>query len=216
MVPASRHQCLIYEGAPSRQLPAVASAIRDKLRENQRCLYLNSRPMVAGIKSQLAADGVDVEREIAKGSLILSSEQTHLAGDWEFDVSSMMRSLRRAMEEALSDGFAGLWATGDMTWEFGPAKDFSKLLEYEWRLERFIRENPAMGGICQYHADTLPREILRKGAVAHSQLFVNQTLSMISPHFLHPGQSIPEIAPGADLDLFIAQVLAQDVISQTA
>ena len=33
---------------------------------------------------------------------------------------------------ALDDGYSGLWATGDMSWEFGPAKDFSMLLEYEW------------------------------------------------------------------------------------
>ena len=64
--------------------------------------------------------------------------------------------------QALKDGYQGLWATGDMTWEFGPARDLSKLLEYEWRLEEFIREHPQMGGICQYHTDTLPREILRK------------------------------------------------------
>ena len=46
---------------------------------------MNSRPMVAGLKSQLAASGVDVEREIGKGSLAVSSEQNHLLGDWEFD-----------------------------------------------------------------------------------------------------------------------------------
>jgi len=140
---SSRHQCLIYEGAPSRHIPAVACAIGEKLRANHRCLYLNSRPMIAGMKSQLAANGIDVEREISSGNLMLSSEQTHLVGDWEFDISRLLGTLERALQEALSDGYQGLWATGDMTWEFGPAKDLSKLLEYELRLEEFMRGSPA-------------------------------------------------------------------------
>ena len=88
--------------------------------------------MVAGIKSQLAANGVDVQQSITNGSLVLSSEQSHLLGDWQFDISSMIGSLERALQQALKGGYQGLWATGDMTWEFGPSKDLTKLLEYEW------------------------------------------------------------------------------------
>lgn len=187
MGPASpRHQCLIYEGAPSRHIPSVAKALGEKLKQNRRCLYMNSRPMVAGIKSQLAADGVDVEAEIARGSMVLSSEQNHLLGDWEFDAARMIQTLGRALRQALDDGYDGLWATGDMTWEFGPSRDLSRLLEYEWRLEEFMREHPEMSGICQYHADTLPREILRDGMCAHKGVFISDTLSVVNPHYLPP------------------------------
>jgi hypothetical protein len=76
MDPASRHQCLIYEGAPSRHLPAVAAATLDKLQQNYRCLYLNSPPMVAGMRSYLAAAGVDVAHEVGKASLVLSAKRS--------------------------------------------------------------------------------------------------------------------------------------------
>jgi hypothetical protein len=183
MEPASRHQCLIYTGAPSRHLSALAVTLRAKLWRNYRCLYLNSPPMVAGIRSYLAAAGIDVEAEIARGSLVLSAEQGHLI-DGHFDVGRMISTLGIALEQALRDGFAGLWATGDMTWEMGPQKDFSRLMDYEWRLEEFMREHPEMSGICQYHAETLPREILRQGLLAHRSLFVNETLALVNPHFL--------------------------------
>ena len=78
-------------------------------------------------------------------------------------------------------GYAGLWATGDMTWEMGPDKDFMKLVEYEWRLERFFQQHPQMGGICQYHHDTLPRAMLRQGLVVHPGIFVNETLQLVNP-----------------------------------
>ena len=95
----SRHQCLIYEGSPSRQLPALVSVIQEKLRQNNRCLYLNSPPMVAGLRSYLFAAGVDVPKEVMKGRLVLSSENTHLENG-TFDVDRMLKMLSAAVIEA--------------------------------------------------------------------------------------------------------------------
>jgi hypothetical protein len=184
MEPGARHQCLIYEGPPSQHLTALAAVVREKLSRNFRCLYLNSGPMVAGMRSYLAAAGVDVPGETERGSLVLSSQLSHLTEDDRFDVDWMMETLAIALDDALRQGFAGLWATGDMTWEFGPEKNFSKLLEYELRLDAFIREHPEIGGICQYHADTLPREAMKQGLLAHPSIFVNETLSRVNLHYL--------------------------------
>ncbi len=58
--------------------------IQRKLKEGYRCMYLNSRPMVAGIRSRLSAIGIDVAYEMAKGRLILSSEPiTSANGDFD-------------------------------------------------------------------------------------------------------------------------------------
>jgi hypothetical protein len=178
-----RHHCLIYEGAPSRHLTSLAAVVFNKLSQNYRCLYLNSRPMVAGMRSYLAAAGVDVTQEIKKTSLILSSEQNHLVNG-HFQIDRMMDTLAEALEQALKDGYEGLWASGDMTWEMGPDKDFSKLVEYECHLEEFFREHPEMGGICQYHADSIPPEVIRHGYLAHRSLFINETLSLVNPHYV--------------------------------
>jgi hypothetical protein len=70
-----RHQCLIYEGAPSTKLSMLAAIIKHKLDEGYRCLYLNSAPMVTGMRSTLAAMDIDVVSEIAKARLVMSSSQ---------------------------------------------------------------------------------------------------------------------------------------------
>src|ERR1700722_7286144 len=165
----ARHQCLIYEGSPSKQLPKMAATIQRKLNEGQRCLYLNSRPMVAGIRSSLAALGVDVAYELARGSLILSSDPV-TSPDGSFDVGLMLRKLEDAINQALSDGYEGLWATGDMTWEFGSEKNFTKLMEYERGLEGLFRKRRELSGICQYHRDALPHEAVRKGLLTHRMI----------------------------------------------
>lgn len=199
MESSSRHQCLIYQGAPSRQLPAVASVLRQKLDENFRCLYLNSPPMVAGMGSHLAATGLDVRSAVTKGDLILSSERSHL-NQGLFDPERMMHDLEEAMGQALRDGYSGLWATGDMTWELGGEDNFAKLLKYEWRLEEFFLTHPQLSGICQYHADTLPREVLRKGLLVHRAIFVNETLTRINPYHLFLESPVEEIPMNPGLE----------------
>jgi len=171
----------------------------EKLRRNYRCLYLNSPPMVAGMGSSLWALGVNVEAAISRGTLVLSSERAHLV-DGRFDVDQMIQLLGRAFEDAMRAGYAGLWATGDMTWEMGPKPDFMKLVEYEWRLEKFFHLHPEIGGICQYHQDTLPREVLRQGLVVHPGIFVNETLQLVNPEYVSAEQLTAAMTqkPGVD------------------
>lgn len=200
-----QHQCLIYEGAPSRQLPLLATQVKQKLSENYRCLYLNSPPMVAGMRSYLAAAGVDVALETRRTSLLLSSEQTSSV-DSGFEPDRMLQTLEETLDQALDDGYTGLWATGDMTWEFGPEKDFQKLLEYEWRLEELFREQPSLYGICQYHRDTLPAELMRHGLVAHRNIFINETLSRLNPLYIESGSGRGLRAKTAELDAVISEL----------
>ena len=179
----SRHQCLVYEGSPASHLPGLSALIRQKLDENYRCLFLHSPAMVTGLRSYLFAAGTDVTKEIVKGSLVLSSSNAHLV-EGCFIIDRMLGMLEEAVHQALHDGYQGLWATGDMSREFGPERDFSKLLEYEWRLEEFFQTQPALSGVCQYHADTLPREVLRHGLLTHPSLYINETLSRVNPHYV--------------------------------
>ena len=127
MATTPRHQCLIYEGSPSRLLPALAAVVQQMLNENYRCLCLNSPVMVAGLRSYLAAQDLDVAYHASKGSLVLSSDQHHLF-EGCFDVDRMISSLEDALNSSIKEGYEGLWATGDMSWEFGLQRDFSKLL----------------------------------------------------------------------------------------
>lgn len=212
MEPLPRHQCLIYEGAPSRQLPALAALTLEKLKQNYRCLYLNSAPMVAGMRSYLAAAGVDVAHEVEKVSLVLSSEQRHLLGG-QFDVERMIRTIEDAIQQALDDGYAGLWATGDMTWELGQERDRWRLLEYEWRLEKLFRKHPQLSGICQYHADTLPRDLMRQGLLGHPTIFVSKTLSLINPHYMLPESFTLAAAEDASLDTAVSSLCRQGQLS---
>jgi hypothetical protein len=203
----SRHRCLIYDGPPTRQLPTLASAARQMLADNYRCLYLNSPSMVVQMQNHLEAANVDVAHETARASLVLSSAQHHLTPGGRFDVDRMLASLETAVDQALHDGYRGLWASGDMIWEFGPEKDFSQLLEYEWRLEEFFHECHQIIGVCQYRADMLPRAIMRHGLHSHASIFVSEKRSIKNPRYLHRKTFTSEAAENPELDHFINQLV---------
>lgn len=183
-----RHQCLIYSGAPSKCLPALAELLRSRLAANFRCLCLNSPTMIAGIRSYLSALGVDVSYEMARANLVLTSDRGHLLGG-KFDPQRMLSLLKENLDQALLDGHAGLWAAGDMAWEFGPEQNFDKLVEYERGLDALLRANPRISGLCQYCADNLPREVMRQGLALHPGLFVGRSITRMNPHFVPPGRS---------------------------
>lgn len=171
-------------------MPALSAVMGQMLGANYRCLYVNSPAMLAGMCSYLAARGVDVGDELSKGALVLSSDQSQLYGGG-FDVERMLATLEEAVVQALKDGYEGLWASGDMSWEFGSEKNLPKLLRYERRLEDLFRRQPRLSGICQYHSDLLPQAVLRHGLLTHRGLFINETLSRINPHYVE-SESIPD------------------------
>lgn len=182
MVDSPQHQCFVYEGAPSSHLADVARTLIQKLNANRRCLYLNSPTMVAGMRWHLVAAGLDLEGQVERGALILSSDQGHLLGG-RFDVDRMVQLLEDAVKKALVDGYTGLWASGDMTWEFGSEANLDKLLEYERRLEEFMQANPAMSGICLYHRDTLPSHAIETAMITHRSLYMSASLSQLNSRY---------------------------------
>jgi hypothetical protein len=178
----SRHECMIYGGSPDRHLPAIAAMMRQMLKHNHRCMYFNDPNMVANLRLQLDALCVNVQAELESGRLVLTSERPHLR-DGVFDMDIMLRLLEEAFAGAMKDGYAGLWTSGDMTWEFGERQDFSKLREYESKLDEFFTAHPEYGGVCQYHGPSLPSQALDDAFHTHPLLFVTEAMSIPNPSY---------------------------------
>jgi MEDS: MEthanogen/methylotroph, DcmR Sensory domain len=179
---ALRHQCMIYEGPAEQHVSGLATLIRGRLAGNFRCLYLNSPAMVAQMRTHLSVAGVDEASAIKSGALILSSDQDHLVND-RFEVGRMLEMLHDAVSKALEDGYCGLWASGDMAWEFGNERNFAKLLEYEYALEELFEDQPALFGVCQYCAAVLPTEVIHWGLRSHRGIYTGENRSQVNPHY---------------------------------
>ena len=180
----SRHKCLIYDGHPSEQLPVVIPFLREGLQANWRCLYIGSPEMVRMVDLSLAIQGLNPAREIDRGSLILSSERC-LASDGAFEPKRMIETLASEVDRAVSGGYEGLCATGDMLWELGSAENFACLLEYEALLEEAFRRMP-LRGICQYQRDLVPAHALNDALTTHRSVYVGRALDQDNLFYMPP------------------------------
>lgn len=197
---------MIYDGSPAKRLPGLAAMIVKQMAANKRCLYLNSPAMVEGVRAELIAAGVDVPGEEKRGALILTSDQSHLI-DGGFDVALMISMLKDAVADAKSDGFDGLWASGDMAWEFGSEKNLMKLLEYECELEELFRVEPALAGVCQYHSETLPTAAIQEAIATHRAIYINDAVSRMNPYFDSQARQKVRLSP-------IPQVRVNEMVAQ--
>jgi hypothetical protein len=211
MEPPRRHQCMIYSGDSSRQFPSLAATIKAKLRINYRCLFIGSPGMLEGLGCCLAATGVVVASEVSRGRLVLSSKREFSNKTFHPDV--MVASLVETLEQTLRDGYAGLWASGDVSWEIGSPQEASKLPEYERCIERLFSDHPQLSGICQYHADRLLPEALHQALRVHPTIFINDVLTLINPHYVADSSQPATADDSTVLDSMIRK-LVQPVILQ--
>ena len=141
--------------------------------------------------------------------MLLSSAQSHFQHG-RFDVQHMLGMLQDAVSQALDDGYEGLWASGDMGWEFGDETNFAKLLEYEYALERLFEQQPRLSGICQYNAEALPTDVVQWGLCTHRAVYINETLSQPNPHY-SPANLLTyrrPVVPGPQLESILARPAA--------
>ena len=104
------------------------------------------------------------------------------------------------MNRALIDGYQGLFATGDMSWEMGLDRDLKRLLEYEWNLEKMFEKYPTFSGICQYHAETLPNDMVCHAVLVHPAMFINHTLARLNPKYIASETPIQPVAESKELN----------------
>ena len=196
MVEVSRHKCLIYEGHPSEQLPVILPMMIQSLREKQRCIYLGDPEMVQLVQEGLYKKGVNLQEESTRGALLFSSDRDHLKTG-HFNPEAMVVMLCQLIDKALSDGFAGLYATGDMRWELGDDKNFDRLREYEARLDLVFRDKP-LAGVCQYHRDTVPVHAIQDALMTHESIYVGHHLNQNNFFYIPPDLLLGEGGDGKD------------------
>jgi hypothetical protein len=163
--------------------------------------------MVAGLRSYLFAIGINVTEEVSMCRLVLTSDQNQIKNG-QFDVDEMIRQLEQAVCQALADGFKGLWATGDMTWELGRDRNPKKLVEYEWKLEALFQRYPSLSGLCQYHLGTLSNDLVCNALISHPSIFINQTLTHLNPHCKSSGAPVEPVAPSNALTQTVQNLCA--------
>jgi signal transduction histidine kinase len=168
------HLCLVHD-TPEEQLAATVPYLAEGLASRQRCVYISEGATPGALLAGLAAAGVDVEAEVARGALVLASVRDIFLPGGCFSPDAMIAFLEATAAAALADGWTGVRATGEMSWALGPEEGCNRLIEYEARLNEFFAGS-SMSAICQYDRSRFPAELVEGVLRTHPSIVVGSRL----------------------------------------
>ncbi len=137
----------------------LAPFLRQGLEREEKVLYILDAHAAETVVRYLEEEGLNVGAYLASGQLsILTYDETYTR-EGTFDPERMIALLRDETERALSEGYAALRATGEMTWALRGLPGSQHLIRYEALLNEFFRDSECLA-ICQYDRRRFPPETL--------------------------------------------------------
>jgi chemotaxis family two-component system sensor kinase Cph1 len=153
----------------SERLSFVIPYIAIGLTRNERCLYIADDNSVPSIYRLLQQAGVDVDDAQKRGALsVITKRETYLRHG-VFEPEKMITDLNNEVKYSLEHGFAGLRASGEMSWALDLPSALARLIEYEEKLQATW---PAeFGGVCQYDQTRFAAPLIERMKRIH-QIYV--------------------------------------------
>lgn len=175
-----QHACLVYDGRTEDALALAAPFAAGAFAAGERCLYVVGEHDPERVRASLAAAGVDVAREEARGALVLVDRWEVSFPDGEFDPTAMIGFVRQAIAQALADGFGGVRVVAEMTWALQMGVGANKLIHYE-ALGNHLYPGEPLVALCLYDRARFPAAVcldalrvhpwVAVGAVAYDNLY---------------------------------------------
>jgi PAS domain S-box-containing protein len=159
------HACLIYED-PAEQMAAVVSFVTDGLARQERCVYLADDRTVDEVAGALAAAGVEVTGQGARGALVLATWPARNGAN-DLDPAALLDFLGHQVDDTLAAGFTGLRIAVEMTGALSRQIPVDRLMAYEAAANTsFFPRNRAVA-LCQYNRRRFPAATIRRTLGLH-------------------------------------------------
>lgn len=179
------HYCGIYRTDEDRNALMI-DTVREGLLRNEKLLYIVDLNAAAKLKNVLATAEIAYEPLVDKGQLVILTGKDSYVRNGQFEPEGMIDLLATQTEKALSEGYAGLRAIGEMTWALAGEPGAERLIEYEARVNDFFPGRKC-STLCQYDRRRFDAEILLDVLCAHPNViygrdaFDNSRLYYVPP-----------------------------------
>lgn len=161
------HFILVYENAAELFAFAVPF-IKDGLARRERCIYVTDDQTPTQVTKALTEGGVDVNREVKRGALMLLNRHEH-AIQPPFGVTRMVERILQRVADASAGGFAGVRFAAELTWAHGAEVRDDLLVEYD-SLFDIICAPGTLSFVCMYREDRFSPSTLRDLVRSHAKV----------------------------------------------
>jgi signal transduction histidine kinase len=144
---------------PEEHLAVAVPFIRIGLDRGEKCIYIADEGSEAAVRDAMDGAGIDVERAIATGSLVLEKKEDAYLKRGSFDPQWMFTFWAAAAADAKHQGFSALRATGETEWVARGAPGLERWIEYESRMTHTLAHHNCLA-LCQYNRRLFPPQVI--------------------------------------------------------
>ena len=193
----SVHLCVPYQSL-AEHLAVAAPFIAIGLERRERCFYIQGDVAASALLPAVESLGVDTGTALRSGALQPTPYPEPYIQDGRFDPDRMVQWLERKEAEAREAGFSSVRYAGEMTWALGPHPEVDRLVEYEAKLNPFVRQR-RMAVLCQYDRGRFPSEIVREMLATHPTV-VARGWVCANPNYIPPERYLSPDWPETEID----------------
>ena len=182
--PGSAHSACIFKNDDER-FESVVPFILSGLDRGDKCVYVLDETSQDEVYEALM-ESRDIERHMEEGCISFIEKDRAYLKEGRFDAGRMLRFVLDCTERAVAEGYAGLTATGEMSWYKADAPGSDQLMIYEARLNDFFCENaPTL--LCQYDESVFDHTVLIDAIRTHPRLILNGE-PCVNPYYIPPDE----------------------------
>lgn len=180
--PEGTHMCHIFSDE-EEQGDVISRYVASGLAEGEQACYFADARSVDETRARLAGLGVPVPA-VDDPQLLVASAVDMYCPDGTFVPDRMLANFPIVYNAGREAGFAGVRATGEMSWARRGCPGSERLIEYESRINTVVRETP-LTAVCQYDARLFDGATLFEVLIVHPVMIVRGRISR-NPYYLPP------------------------------
>jgi signal transduction histidine kinase len=206
------HLCSIYDTS-EEYLAAAIPFVRIGLERSEKCIYIVDDGTEAVVQDAMHAEGIDVERTVAAGNLVLEKKEAAYLKRGSFDPGWMLTFWAEATAEAMSQGFSALRATGETEWVLRGAPGLERWLEYESRLTHMLARHNC-SALCQYNRQLFPPELILDVIRTHPTVIYRGVVCRNMYH-VPPDEFLSTNQPAREVERLLSNIREREEIEYT-
>ncbi len=190
------HICCIYKTDAEHQA-IVTSFIRQGLKRGEKVIYAYYRRTPETITAYFKTSGFNVSPYITHKQFILCHSDTIFHQDGYFDPETVIQRLQTETEKALTQGYAALRFTSEMSWVLRGLPHLKQLVEFEAKVnERLIGHRCLI--FCQYDHRRFTSDFLLDMLHTHPTVVVDKEMYE-NCYYMPPEELLAPYAESAQL-----------------
>jgi signal transduction histidine kinase len=198
-----QHLCFIYE-TQEEQFAAALPFLRSGLERGEKCFFVADENSGAAVLNALRKAGTDVDRHLRSGALILANKPYVKPG--RFDPDWCIGFLSKSIQGAGDDRFSGVrtWL-GEMTWALAEETEPETLIEFEAKVNHFVRDHDVRA-LCQYRRERFSPELIL-GIIRTHPVVVYGGIICQNPYYVPPEELLKPNQAAREVERLLNNIL---------